>query len=620
MIATSNTMIAKVFAVLAVAGLVVSSVAAFAPVAGAQTTTTTTSSGSVTTPITFTNDLTIGSTGAAVTALQTFLIAKGFSIPAGATGYFGAQTQAALASYQAANGIAPAAGYFGPITRAHVNAAGPSTGGTGTGTGTGSSDNDGDLSGGEADLNDFDLVREDSSGDEGEEMVEIATAEFDVDDADARIERAEITFDASNGALEDRPWQYFDTIYVMVDGDEVADVDASDRDEWDETSDDVYVLTISGLDFVVEEGDMASMTFAADIADSIDTDDQAQTFSVYVDDEGIRAVDGEGIQQYIGDDSDTVSFGFGAEDNGDLSIKSSSEDPDSSILVADADDESEDYTVFIFDIENDGDADSLITDMTFNVATTGGALSSMVRSATLVIDGDEFDGDITSLTGEIAFEDIDMEIGADEELEVELMVTLTANATAGTLDFSIDSADVDAEGLDSGDDADVGGSASSATHTVALTGVAVEAVSTSETVTTPGDSASSTYGTYTIKFDVTALEEDAIISNVVGTSTTNGIEYDIFGLTAGGAAYTGTASAILTSTADTTATTSRFIVEEGATETFTLTVTLDPAAAGTFGVELEEVNFNDQDLAGNTVFTVDSSNEDFRTDPVYLAD
>jgi len=51
--------------------------------------------------------LTIGAENANVTALQNFLIGEGQSIPAGATGYFGGQTQAALAGWQAANGVAP---------------------------------------------------------------------------------------------------------------------------------------------------------------------------------------------------------------------------------------------------------------------------------------------------------------------------------------------------------------------------------------------------------------------------------------------------------------------------------------------------------------------------------
>jgi len=69
-------------------------------------------------------DLTMGATGADVQALQALLIARGHAIPAGATSYFGAQTQAALVQYQNANGIKPAAGYFGALTRAHMKSAG----------------------------------------------------------------------------------------------------------------------------------------------------------------------------------------------------------------------------------------------------------------------------------------------------------------------------------------------------------------------------------------------------------------------------------------------------------------------------------------------------------------
>jgi peptidoglycan hydrolase-like protein with peptidoglycan-binding domain len=75
------------------------------------------------TPITtaFSRNLSIGSQGTDVSQLQAWLIGKGYSVPAGASGYFGIQTKKALASYQAANGITPASGYFGSITRAVVN-------------------------------------------------------------------------------------------------------------------------------------------------------------------------------------------------------------------------------------------------------------------------------------------------------------------------------------------------------------------------------------------------------------------------------------------------------------------------------------------------------------------
>jgi len=78
-------------------------------------------------------NLTVGSTGADVVALQNALIAGGFSIPsissgAATPGYFGSQTKAAVQAYQSARGI-PNTGFVGPLTRAALNA-GPASVGT----------------------------------------------------------------------------------------------------------------------------------------------------------------------------------------------------------------------------------------------------------------------------------------------------------------------------------------------------------------------------------------------------------------------------------------------------------------------------------------------------------
>ena len=69
-------------------------------------------------------DLTLGLSGEDVKALQELLMIRGYSIPAGATGYFGTQTRDALALYQEKAGIVPAAGYFGAMTRAEMKSSG----------------------------------------------------------------------------------------------------------------------------------------------------------------------------------------------------------------------------------------------------------------------------------------------------------------------------------------------------------------------------------------------------------------------------------------------------------------------------------------------------------------
>jgi len=74
----------------------------------------------VSTSAAFNTNLTVGSTGSDVSALQSWLISKGFSIPsiksgAATPGYFGSQTKAAVVAYQTSVGL-PATGFVGPLT------------------------------------------------------------------------------------------------------------------------------------------------------------------------------------------------------------------------------------------------------------------------------------------------------------------------------------------------------------------------------------------------------------------------------------------------------------------------------------------------------------------------
>jgi len=90
----------------------------------------------------FTRDLTLGSTGSDVQALQVILNANGYQVAASGAGspgsestYFGSLTAGALAKWQAAVGVSPAVGYFGPITRAKLASSG-ACGSTSNGGGT----------------------------------------------------------------------------------------------------------------------------------------------------------------------------------------------------------------------------------------------------------------------------------------------------------------------------------------------------------------------------------------------------------------------------------------------------------------------------------------------------
>lgn len=602
---TRTNSIAKVAAVAAMLGLVVMSFASFAPAARAE----------------FMMDLTVGSTGSDVTALQTWLIAGGYSIPAGATGYFGAQTQAALAAYQAANGISPAAGYFGPITRAKVNMGGSTS--TPGGSTSGST-----LSGGEASLEDFEA--KDGDDDEIDEGAtgEVAAFEFDVEDADVELNRIDVSFShTAGGSEEDEPWNTFDTVTLMLNGEEIASEDVSDQDDWLEDDEDATTtFRFTGLDAIVEEGDRAEISVEVEVASSVDgvTSSNGNTWLVEIEDDGVRGTDGEGLEQEIGDSGDYISFDVVEEGAGEeLNVKTSADDVDASVLQVNDDETSDWYTVLVFELEAeeaDIELDTLPVDFT---VSSGEVVSSVINDVKLVIDGEEFDDfdwtDAGDTFGSSTFDiDGDFTVGEGEEVSVEVMVEFASTNSGGyeagdTIEADITGANIDGEGSDDiVGDGDVDGE----THTLQISGINVELVSKSADGTSV-DSSDNDYAEFEIVVDVSAFEDDVFVSENAQTAFTFQIENASTG------AVLGTSTATTTSiTSDASVTGGSYRVSEGDTEEFTFAATLNPLPANegaNYRFQLLTVVFATSTTGASSTWTAEPSNE-YQTSGVLIND
>jgi peptidoglycan hydrolase-like protein with peptidoglycan-binding domain len=575
------------------------------------------STGSTSCPV-LTQPLTIGSSGASVTALQTYLIADGESIPAGATGYFGTQTQAAVAAWQAKNAVAPAAGYWGPISLAKYNAVCTTTGG---GT-TGGSTSTGDLKGGEASLDNFDAKDgDDTDLQEGQDDAPVMDVTFDVDDGDISIDRVDVAVDPDSGNTETDPWDAFDNVSIWVDGDKIADKDVDSKSDWskDEPNDGDYRVRLTGLDWVVREGDTAEFTVAFTVANGVVDSSETANWDVFIPTDGIRATDAAGVNQYIGDTDDTVSFDIeesGSQD--ELKVRTSSDDPDATTFSVDSDTRSDWITILAFDLDsedsiNDIQVNSLQVDVDAKdpdgAATT---TSNLINDARIVVDGKEV-GDATTHYGSgavtasttVDLDDDELTVEAGDRVTVEYQVRIKAmnNSTieGSTLRASVDSADIDAEGSDDLDGGQLSGSVTGEEHTFRTQGVSLDPVSDSATVQNAQFTGDVNKGIFTIKFDVTAFEDDAYIAKTASSTgngtTTAGIGFQVEDANGDAVGTTGTTSASVTSTADSSG--SYFLVHEGDTETFTLNVSYDPATGGYYHLQLLNVNYNDDDAAAN---------------------
>jgi peptidoglycan hydrolase-like protein with peptidoglycan-binding domain len=354
---------------------------------------------------TFYRDLTVGVTGADVVCLQTYLISSGFSIPAGPTGYFGTQTQAATAAWQAAHGVYPPAGYFGPISRAEYNVltSGTSSGGGGGG-GTGA-----------ATLTDFNLISEDNSVKENETGDEIARAQFNVNGGDVDLSRMDLEFRAQSTSESVHPWDYIRTINIYDGSDRIGSATVSDESDWDENggtdSRPTYLVSLS-LHDTIRGGTHPSLSIQVNTLNSIDNDNNGQTFTVDVPDQGIHATDSKNNQLRTGDDSDTVDMdvnggngGADANDTSNTAVVTGNGQYSYGTFTFHFTVTANDSDIFIPEtISNDGNSDDgVIYDPDMGTDTSGANINDVLNS-TADTDSNYFvvrEGDTESFTAQV---------------------------------------------------------------------------------------------------------------------------------------------------------------------------------------------------------------------------
>lgn len=398
----------------------------------------------------FTTDLTIGSTGADVTALQSFLESKGYFTYAGAKGYFGAITQAAVAAWQSANGVMPAAGYFGAISRAKYNTM---CGGTSM-----SDDDDDDMGGLEGGAGSITVEDSNEYGseevEEGEEEAGVLAIKVEADDeSDVEITSIKVEFENQSAGADSEDFDdYAESVQVMFGGDVVGEADVEDFSE----NSDVWTKSIS-LDGVIiragEEEEISVMVTALNTIDSEDTDTDDWQADVI----NVRFEDGEGVITTENTDTDTLeqSFDFVQEGDGeDLNLKSSSNDPDATTFLVDEDDKSDWFEVFAFRIEAE-ESDVDLEDLVLTVTTSETEYENIVSDVAIEIDGEEFDdytvADEDTTTADLTFDiDSDYTIDADDTVEVVVkMEFLRALAyTSGTTTVQVQTVSVSGEGAD----------------------------------------------------------------------------------------------------------------------------------------------------------------------------
>ncbi len=582
-------------------------------------------SGGTTVSTTYTRDLTIGSRGTDVIALQTFLISKGFSIPAGPTGYFGIQTRAALAAFQAANGISPAAGYFGPITRARIIAI------IGGGV-TPPPSPGGGLQGGAGRLVDVDELGDvESDLDEGDEDVKVVGVEMEAQDSDAEIQRLDVEFDLSAATTEStRLDRYVDRVSIWLDGKELASMDASDGDR----DSDVTTFRFANLRGVIREGDTGKLYVVVDTVTTVDSDDAGLDIDATIPQDGLRAIDAQGVSETYVDSDISNTFTVNEASAGDLILTESADNPDDTVVEADEDATTDDVTLVSFRLRANHQ-DVTINDLPVNLGVTGTTnVSDVVQTVRLMRGNTTVDTATVSGSGtnvRVVFSDLDETIADDDTETYDVVADIRRIETTGggsaftagdTLVASTsNNSSWDVEDED-GDQIDPTGSVTGGTVTFETTGITVTKVDATATKSTGTTVGSADYTQYTISFRVTAAEDDLYIDRSVQNTSSPSAA-------GGGASWatttsstagvtTGSVTSLAASDTNNGDTSTSYKVPAGTSRVFSLNVTLTATATGFTGVQLTGINYDTDSNTNDSTTYFTAGLDTFKTQDITM--
>jgi hypothetical protein len=414
--------------------------------------------------------------------------------------------------------------------------------------------------------------------------------------SDIKVERVKLDL----GNSTDLYRKIADKVYIMDGSTVVGSADLNSDTVVKDGSE--YFITISGMNVIVPKDSTKVLTVALDAMSTWDSAFDGDSWTLIVPEEGIRGVDGAGINQYA-PESGTLSRSFTTE--GDISedatlkvsLNTSSPAPMQSIASAGADeDELDNLTVLKFDVKAEKDAVT-ITDLTATTTLTGNADATTIylMDGSTVLGSES--GPTSAGTSAVTFDDIDFTIAKDSTKTLTIKVDVqNADGSASTITTSVTAAGIVAENSLGDDVSDnVTGSATGEAQTVLNVGP--EITLNSKSITKSSTEAGTSTAQATFNVTLKAVGGD------VSFDKTTAFDFAVY--KADGSTTTPTAVSYTVPATGVTTDSDSFLVQEGNSVTFDVTViySVSPTTAvSTYSIGLEDVNWG-------TSLTTDSDHQ-----------
>ena len=406
---------------------------AFATVASAMTTAT------------FTRNLTVTSTGADVTALQTWLIGKGYTIPAGATGYFGSQTQAAVKAFQVKAGIInPGTGFVGPLTLKVLNGGDISMSSamsamTSCPVGYDCVPKAGTVVAPAATNADGSITLSSSSYVSSSQTLKKGDMDKPIISATAQATAGAVTVTRFDVHFSSRPWLLFSGLTLKDQTGNVLATKtlASSADATEVTVGSDYLVRFDGVNTVVTPGTMTTFIVRANILAASDKI-TGQTITVSIPSGSIRTINGKGYTDSLGYASgNTTAITLSSTGStGDLNTRVGAT-PDSQTVNVSTSNVTSDQVLGVFDVKLVNQS-GIINQMNFNINNSKAYNGSTLFQNVRLYDGSTLLAGAYSFTGTLAtFVNLNIPVTVDQwkslTLKADVLATSSAFAASSTI-------------------------------------------------------------------------------------------------------------------------------------------------------------------------------------------
>jgi hypothetical protein len=287
--------------------------------------------------------------------------------------------------------------------------------------------------------------------------------------------------------------------------------------------------------------------------------------------------------------SNIVSFQVGSTGDG-IVISKDSASPEDQIVLVDEVNDTPHVILLAGKITNNSNEDIVIDSLPITLQTNGDSISAIANSLTLEFDIEHLYKESVVLVGKrqgiVNFDDLDFVIKAGDSVNFSVYANINDlnNSFLPGLDFdegdylraflsseNRDNMDIENGKGDQLELSERAGFASGEAQEFRTTGIGVTLVST-QTDSIVGDSKNDDIGLFTIKYKITAIGDDVYVAS----STLRGLTYllDVGGNAISSTTLNYISSTIVNNDDYTLTPTGNYKIEEGETETFTLTVSV----------------------------------------------